>query len=208
MNGVFLTFEGPEGAGKSTQARLLADWYRQKGREVVLTREPGGTELGVELRQLILTRPMQAETEFLLYSADRAEHVATAIRPALTRGAVVLCDRWLDSSLAYQGYGRGLPLDWLEAVSRGFLGDLRPDLTFLLKIPPRLGLWRAKHRRMSDEPDRIEAEELAFHQKVLDGFMELAAREQDRFIVLDVEKPYADVVQQQLRRKLEDRGLV
>ncbi len=207
MKGLFLTLEGPEGAGKSTQARLLADWYRQKGREVVLTREPGGTELGAELRQLILTRPMQAETEFLLYSADRAEHAATIIRPALIRGAVVLCDRWLDSSLAYQGYGRGLPLDWLEAVSRGFLGDLRPDLTFLLKIPPRLGLWRAKHRRMSDEPDRFEAEELVFHQKVLDGFMQLAAQEPNRFIVVDVEKPYADAVQGQLRRHLEDRGL-
>lgn len=207
MKGLFITFEGPEGAGKSTQARLLADWYRQKGREVVLTREPGGTELGAELRQLILTRSMQAETEFLLYSADRAEHVATVIRPALTRGAVVLCDRWLDSSLAYQGYGRGLPLDWLEAVSHGFLGDLRPDLTFLLKIPPRLGLWRAKHRRMSDEPDRFEAEELAFHQRVLDGFLELAKREQNRFTVLDVEKPYAEAVQKQLRHELESRGL-
>ncbi len=208
MKGLFLTFEGPEGAGKSTQARLLADWYREKGREVVLTREPGGTELGVQLRRLILTQSMQAQTEFLLYSADRAEHAATVIRPALSRGAVVLCDRWLDSSLAYQGYGRGLPLDWLEAVSQGFLGDLRPHLTFLLKIPPRLGLWRAKHRRMSDEPDRFEAEELAFHQKVLDGFLELAAREPGRFVVLDVEKPFADAVQQQLRRKLEDRGLV
>lgn len=208
MSGIFLTFEGPEGAGKSTQAHLLADWYQQKGRKVLLTREPGGTELGVELRQLILTRPMQAETEFLLYSADRAEHAATVIVPALTRGEVVLCDRWLDSSLAYQGYGRGLSLDWLEAVSLGFLGDLKPDLTFLLKIPPRLGLWRAKHRRMSDEPDRFEAEALAFHQKVLDGFMKLAAREQNRFIVLDVEKPYAEAVQQQLRRELEVRGLV
>lgn len=208
MKGLFITFEGPEGAGKSTQARLLAEWYRQKGREVVLTREPGGTELGVDLRRLILTRPMQAETEFLLYSADRAEHAATVIRPALARGAVVICDRWLDSSLAYQGYGRGLPLRWLEDVSRGFLGDLRPNLTFLLKIPPRLGLWRAKHRRALDEPDRFEAEELAFHQKVLDGFMELAAREPKRFVVKDVEKPFADEVQQQIRLELESRGLV
>jgi dTMP kinase len=208
MKGLFITFEGPEGAGKSTQAQMLADWYRQKGREVVLTREPGGTELGVELRRLILSRPMQPETEFLLYSADRAEHAATVIRPALARGAVVICDRWLDSSLAYQGYGRGLPLDWLEAVSRGFLGDLRPRLTFLLKISPRLGLWRARHRRASKEADRFEAEELAFHQRVLDGFLELAKREQDRFVVQDVEKPYAEVVQRQLRRELESRGLV
>lgn len=208
MKGLFITFEGPEGAGKSTQARLLAEWYRQKGREVVLTREPGGTELGVELRRLILTQPMRAETEFLLYSADRAEHAATVIRPALARGAVVICDRWLDSSLAYQGYGRGLPLKWLEDVSQGFLGDLRPNLTFLLKIPPRLGLWRAKHRRASDEPDRFEAEELAFHQKVLEGFMELAAKEPKRFVIKDVEKPFADEVQRQIRLELESRGLV
>jgi len=208
MKGLFITFEGPEGAGKSTQARLLAEWLRAKGHEVVLTREPGGTELGAELRRLILNRSMQPETEFLLYSADRAEHAATVIRPALARGAVVICDRWLDSSLAYQGYGRGLPLDWLEAVSRGFLGDLRPELTFLLKIPPRLGLWRAKHRRALDEPDRFEAEELAFHQRVLDGFLELAERERNRFVVKDVEKPYAEVVQQQIRRELESRGLV
>lgn len=207
VKGLFLTFEGPEGAGKSTQAQLLADWYRQKGREVVLTREPGGTELGTELRELILTRPMRPETEFLLYSADRAEHAITVIRPALARGAVVLCDRWLDSSLAYQGYGRGLSLDWLRAVSRGFLGELKPDLTFLFKIPPRLGLWRAKHRRMSNEPDRFEAEELAFHQKVLDGFLELARQESDRFIVLDVEKPYANEVQAKLRLYLEQRGM-
>lgn len=206
MRGLFITFEGPEGAGKSTQARLLADWLRAKGREVVLTREPGGTELGAVLRELILTRPMQAETEFLLYSADRAEHAHQVIRPALKRGAVVICDRWLDSSLAYQGYGRGLSLDWLLAVSRGFLGDLRPDLTFLLKIPPRLGLWRAKHRRASAESDRFEAEELTFHQSVLDGFMQLAAQEQDRFVILDAEKPFAERVQQQIRRQLKDRG--
>lgn len=206
MRGLFITFEGPEGAGKSTQARLLADWLRAKGREVVLTREPGGTELGAVLRELILTRPMQAETEFLLYSADRAEHAHQVIRPALERGAVVICDRWLDSSLAYQGYGRGLPLDWLLAVSRGLLGDLKPDLTFLLKIPPRLGLWRAKHRRVSAESDRFETEELAFHQRVLDGFMELAAQEQDRFVVLDVEKPFVERVQQQIQRQLKDRG--
>lgn len=206
MRGLFITFEGPEGAGKSTQARLLADWLRAKGREVVLTREPGGTELGAVLRELILTRPMQAETEFLLYSADRAEHAHQVIRPALKRGAVVICDRWLDSSLAYQGYGRGLSLDWLLAVSRGFLGDLKPDLTFLLKISPRLGLWRAKHRRVSAESDRFEAEELTFHQSVLDGFMQLAAQEQDRFVILDAEKPFAEMVQQQIQRQLKDRG--
>lgn len=190
-------------------------------REVVLTREPGGTELGAVLRELILTRPMQAETEFLLYSADRAEHAHQVIRPALERGAVVICDRWLDSSLAYQGYGRGLSLDWLLAVSRGFLGDLKPDLTFLLKIPPRLGLWRAKHRlgvrasvrpegdrpRVSAESDRFEAEELAFHQRVLDGFIELAVQEQERFVVLDAEKSSAEIVQQQIQRQLKDRGL-
>ncbi|MCS7193771.1 MAG: dTMP kinase [Meiothermus sp.] len=206
MEGLFITFEGPEGAGKSTQARLLAEWYRTKGREVVLTREPGGTELGLALRRIVLSHPMRPETEFLLYSADRAEHVATVIRPALKRGAVVLCDRWLDSSLAYQGYGRGLSLEWMRAVSQEFLGDLRPHLTFLLTLPPRLGLWRARHRRRSQEPDRFEEEELAFHERVLAGFHKLAEAEPKRFVVVDVQQPRAEVVQQRLREVLQARG--
>ncbi|WP_027882719.1 dTMP kinase [Meiothermus rufus] len=208
MKGLFLTLEGPEGAGKSTQARLLAEWYEGRGREVVLTREPGGTALGLELRQLLLTQPMQPETEFLLYTADRAEHAAKVIRPALARGAVVISDRWLDSSLAYQGYGRGLRLDWLRAVSAGVVGDLRPDLTFLLTVPPRLGLWRARHRRSSDEPDRLEAEALAFHQRVLQGFLALARQEPERFVLVDAEKPVAEAVQRRIQKVLLERGLV
>ncbi|RIH86721.1 Thymidylate kinase [Meiothermus luteus] len=205
MEGLFITFEGPEGAGKSTQARLLAEWYQAKGREVVLTREPGGTELGLALRRIVLSRPMRPETEFLLYSADRAEHAATVIRPALQRGAVVLCDRWMDSSLAYQGYGRGLSLEWMQAVSQGFLGGLRPHLTFLLTLPPRLGLWRARQRR-GQEPDRFEEEELAFHERVLEGFHKLAEAEPQRFVVVDVQHPPAEAVQQRLREALRERG--
>ncbi|RDI96286.1 dTMP kinase [Meiothermus sp. QL-1] len=208
MKGLFITLEGPEGAGKSTQARMLAEWLQKQGREVVLTREPGGTELGQALRRLILTHPMRPETEFLLYSADRAEHAATVIRPALKRGAVVVSDRWLDSSLAYQGYGRGLPIAWLRAVSQGFLGDLWPDLTFLLYLPPRLGLWRARHRRGTLEPDRFEEEELAFHERVLEGFFELARGEPERFVKVSVEKPRAEEVHRRLVEELRARGLV
>lgn len=131
MKGLFITFEGPEGAGKSTQARLLAEWLRAKGREVVLTREPGGTRLGQAIRGLLLHQdPMCAEAEYLLYSADRAEHMQRVIQPALGLGHIVLCDRWLDSSLAYQGYGRGLDLGWLRAVAQGATQGIRPHKTF------------------------------------------------------------------------------
>ncbi|GIW27010.1 MAG: thymidylate kinase [Meiothermus sp.] len=197
MKGLFITFEGPEGAGKSTQARLLAEWLRAKGREVVLTREPGGTRLGQAIRGLLLHQDhMCAEAEYLLYSADRAEHMQTLIRPALQQGQVVLCDRWLDSSLAYQGYGRGLDLGWLRAVAQGATQGIRPHKTFLLDLPPEVGLERFEGR------DRLEREPLEFHRRVRQGYLELAQAEPERFVLLDATQPL-EALQAQLRAHLE-----
>lgn len=184
MTGLFITLEGPEGAGKTTQARLLADWLEHLGREVVLTREPGGTLLGQQVRQLLLHQAdMTSQAEFLLYSADRAEHWQSLIQPALKRNAVVLCDRWLDSSLAYQGYGRGLNLEWLLSVSDGFLLGQRPHLTFVFDLPPQDGLARFDGR------DRLEAEPLEFHHRVRQGFLELAHNHPERYRVIDALQP-------------------
>lgn len=180
MKGLFLTFEGPEGAGKSTQVRLLAAWLEQQGLAVVQTREPGGTRLGQAIRGLLLHQDaMCAEAEYLLYSADRAEHMQTLIRPALLQGQVVLCDRWLDSSLAYQGYGRGLDLGWLRSVAQGATRGVKPHKTFLFDLPPEVGLQRFEGR------DRLEREPLEFHRRVREGYLELARAEPKRFVVLD-----------------------
>lgn len=197
MRGIFFTFEGPEGAGKSTQARLLAAWLRAKGREVVLTREPGGTRLGQAIRGLLLHQDhMCAEAEYLLYSADRAEHMQRVIQPALGLGQIVLCDRWLDSSLAYQGYGRGLDLGWLRAVAQGATQGIRPHKTFLFDLPPEVGLERFEGR------DRLEREPLEFHRRVRQGYLELAQAEPERFVVLDATQPL-EALQAQLRAHLE-----
>jgi dTMP kinase len=193
--GYFLTFEGPEGAGKTTQARLLADWLEARGEEVFLTREPGG---GLPwLRQALLSpgapHPLSPEAEYLLFSADRAEH-SRRIGEALARGAWVISDRYLDSSLAYQGYGRGLDLDWMLQVARK-AAPLKPRLTFLLDLPPEEGLSRAK------EKNRFEAMDLAFHARVRQGYLELARKEPGRFVILDASRP-VEVIQEEIRRAI------
>jgi dTMP kinase len=177
--GVFIAFEGGEGAGKSTQARFLADWLSGDGYEVVLTREPGGTDLGAELRRLVLHKgsAVSPRTEALVYAADRAEHVAAAIRPALARGAVVITDRYVDSTLAYQGAGRGLDLDALRWLNSWATRGLRPHLTILLDIDPVTGLGRA------GEHDRIESEPLEFHARIREHFLSLVAADPDRYLV-------------------------
>lgn len=196
MNGLFLTFEGPEGAGKSTQARRLGAWLLEQGYPVTQTREPGGTRLGQDIRQLLLHQDhMCAEAEYLLYSADRAEHMQTLIQPALTQGQMVLCDRWLDSSLAYQGYGRGLDLGWLRAVAQGAIQGVKPHRTFLFDLPPEVGL------RRFENPDRLEREPLEFHRRVRQGYLELAAAEPERFVVLDATQT-PEELQIQLREHL------
>ena len=180
--GVFITFEGGDGSGKSTQIQSVRDWFESRGREVVVTREPGGTELGTEIRRLVQNGPedVDARTEALLYAADRAYHVATVIRPALERGAVVLGDRYIDSSLAYQGAARSLGVDEIASLSAWATQGLYPSLTFLLDLPPEVGA-----RRRTDAPDRMERESMDFHERVRHEYLRLADAEPERIVVID-----------------------
>ena len=180
--GVFITFEGGDGSGKSTQIQSVRDWFASRGREVVVTREPGGTELGTEIRRLVQNGPedVDARTEALLYAADRAYHVATVIRPALERGAVVLGDRYIDSSLAYQGAARSLGVDEIASLSAWATQGLYPSLTFLLDLPPEVGA-----RRRTDAPDRMERESMDFHERVRHEYLRLADAEPERIVVID-----------------------
>jgi dTMP kinase len=184
MPGLFVAFEGGEGVGKSTQIASAAAWLRDGGRQVVETREPGGTPLGGELRRLLLdpAGDIAPRAEALLYAADRAQHVESVIRPALSAGHVVLTDRYLDSTLAYQGAGRSLGLDDTRIVTAWATGGLLPDLTVLLDLDPSVGLRRAGARAT---PDRLEAASLAFHEAVRAGFLALAAEAPERYAVLD-----------------------
>ena len=180
--GMFITFEGGDGSGKSTQIQSVRDWFESRGREVIVTREPGGTELGTEIRRLVQNGPedVDARTEALLYAADRAYHVATVIRPALERGAVVLGDRYIDSSLAYQGAARSLGVDEIASLSAWATQGLYPSLTFLLDLPPEVGA-----RRRTDAPDRMERESMDFHERVRHEYLRLADAESDRIVVID-----------------------
>jgi dTMP kinase len=192
VTGLFVAFEGGEGVGKSTQVRLAATWLRERGHDVVETREPGGTLLGVQLRRLVLdpNSSLTPRAEALLYAADRAQHVDTVIRPALEAGRVVLTDRYVDSTLAYQGAGRGLPD--ARTLTAWATGGLLPDLTVLLDLDPAAGLARAGAR---SAPDRMEADSLAFHQAVRAGFLTLAAEAPQRYAVIDAGRPADDVAQ-------------
>lgn len=180
--GLFLCFEGGEGAGKSTQSKLLAEWLQAAGREVLLTFEPGDTAVGQKVREIVLspeTGHLADETEALLYAADKAEHLDKLVRPALARDAVVITDRYVDSTLAYQGAGRSIPPVELEHIARWATGDLRPHLTVLLDLEPSAGLTRFAER------DRIEGEPLEFHQRVRAAFLDLAARDPEHYLVVD-----------------------
>lgn len=194
MTPLFLTFEGPEGAGKSTQLRHLAARLAAAGLPHTVTREPGGTPLGTRVRGVLLDPALGIDPlpEFLLYSASRAQLVREVLRPALARGEVVLCDRYADSSLAYQGAGRGLDPGFLQAVTAAATGGLTPDLTVLLDLDPALGLRRAARR---GQPDRLEQADLAFHERVRRGFLALAAAEPGRFLVLDAARDEAELAE-------------
>lgn len=191
---MFITFEGPEGSGKTTQARLLAEHLRQKGYAVVLTREPGGTAIGDEIRA-VLHNPDHVEmspwTEVFLYTASRAQLVAQVIRPALKAGKVVICDRFYDSTLAYQGYGRGLDLAALWRITRLATGGLVPDLTLYLDVPPDEGL--ARRRLGGGEWNRMDQETLAFHRRVRAGYLELAGLEPERWAIIDATRSVEEV---------------
>ena len=200
-SGTFVAIEGGEGAGKSTQLRLLEAWLLERGHEVVVTREPGATASGARIRALLLdpTTTLAPRAEAMLYAADRAQHVAEVVRPALERGAVVVTDRYVDSSLAYQGAGRELAVEEVARLSHWATGGLRPDLVVLLDIDPVVGLARA-----GDEPDRIEAESLAFHSRVREGFLELAGSDPDRYLVVPAEQE-VELAQQAIRRRVAEQ---
>jgi len=188
---LFITFEGPEGSGKTTQIQRLAAWLREQGQTVLATREPGGTAIGDRVRAILLDsdhREMQPQTEILLFSAARAQIVGQIIRPHLARGGVVLCDRFADSTLAYQGYGRQLDLATLRLITAFATGGLQPDLTFCLDLPVDVGLQR-KAAGAGEEWNRMEQETLAFHARVRRGYLTLAQAEPARWRVLDATQP-------------------
>lgn len=188
--GVFVCFEGGEGSGKSTQSRLLRDALTATGYTVVLTFEPGDTAVGKEVRRIVLdpaTGSLAHKTEALLYAADKAEHVETLVLPALDRGEVVITDRYVDSTLAYQGAGRSLDVLEVEQVARWATGDLRPHLTVVLDLEPAAGLGRFEGR------DRIEGESLEFHQRVREAFVAMAKDDPDHYLVLDARAPIQEI---------------
>lgn len=203
--GLFITFEGPEGSGKSTQLALLADWLRGQGYEVLTTREPGGTRIGETIRSLlhdVRFTEMRPRAEILLYSASRAQLVDEVIRPALAAGQVVLCDRYADSTYAYQGYGRGLPLDWLREITDFATDGLRPDLTIYLDLEPSIGLARKVAGRA--EMNRLDREQLDFHRRVRAGYLELAGAEPERWRVVAADEPL-EAVQAAIRALVAEK---
>jgi dTMP kinase len=195
-----ITFEGVEGAGKTTLAQHLADWLRAQGVSVRLTREPGGSPLGEHLRPLLLHEPLDAWAELFLFLADRRQHTLQVILPALEQGAWVLCDRYADSTLVYQGYGRGLDIALIRRLNALATGDLTPDLTVLIDLPVEDALARA------NAPNRFEAETLAFHTRIREGYLQLACAEPRRFLVLDGLQPL-EALQASLKQAVRERFL-
>jgi dTMP kinase len=187
---LFITFEGIEGCGKTTQIGLLTSFLKNIHRPFLLTREPGGTEVGEQIRQILLYSEnvgIEPMAELYLYAAARVQHLCQVISPALRDGKVVICDRFADATLAYQGYGRGLDLSWIEEIHARTMENVKPDLTFLLDLPVQEGLRRALKRmeKHSVKEDRFEKEALDFHRRVREGYLMLARREPQRIIVLD-----------------------
>lgn len=189
--GLFITFEGPDGSGKSTQIEKLSLFFRERGQDVVVTREPGGTPIGEKIRAIILDKEnteMNPMTEALLYAASRAQHVAAVIKPALEKGSIVICDRFADSSMAYQGFGRKLG-DSVEKINHYAVMDCVPDITFLLKLNPKIGSDRIRE----NERDRMELEKAQFHQDVYQGYMELEKKYSDRIVGIDADRSIEEI---------------
>ncbi len=192
---MFITFEGIDGSGKSTQLAAVAERLTQQGYDVVITRDPGGTALGSQLRQILLHHPdfVSDRCELFLYLADRAQHVDERIRPALAQGQVVLCDRYIDSTVAYQGGGRGLPIEEIHRMNAFAIQGMVPELTFLLDAPVPLLLSRAKSR---SDADRLEQETVTFYEAVRQQYLTLAQANPDRIVVVDASQPLADIAPQ------------
>ena len=198
----FITFEGIEGSGKTTQIRLLMDWFQARNMHALLTREPGGTGIGEQIRAVLLSpdnTAMTPEAEILLFSAARAQIVREVIRPRLDEGWIVICDRFADSTLAYQGYGHGLPLDDLLRITEFATGGLWPDLTIYLDLDVETGLRRKA--ATPEEWNRMEAHAIAFHKRVRQGYRALAAQNPARWLVLDAAQP-VNAIQAQIRARV------
>jgi dTMP kinase len=201
---LFVTLEGPDGGGKSTQASRLVDYLQGRGLNVLLTREPGGTLIGDQIRRTLMdlgNTGMHPRTEILLFSASRAQIVHQVIRPHLESGGIVVCDRFYDSTLAYQGYGHGLDLQALQAITAFATGGLRPDLTLLLDLPAEDGLRR---RKRGGQWNRLDAYDLAFHQRVRQGYFALADTEPERWVRVDATQPL-DAVHAAIREAVDAR---
>jgi dTMP kinase len=199
--GLFITFEGPEGAGKSTQIKHLSLLLKKYGIPFIVTREPGGSKLSTHLRRWILNKlqyKLTNETELFLFLADRAQHVQEVVKPALAKGKVVLCDRYVDSTLAYQGGGRGFDMEMLNRMNQLATGGLKPDVTLLLDLPIELGLKRVSGRGKGK--DRMEQEALAFHERVRQVFLNVARKDKKRVSILDASQTQEQVYQQMLEK--------
>jgi len=199
MRGCFISFEGGEGTGKSTHSKLLAERLQAAGIAIVLTREPGGSPGAEIIRHVILSgaaKPLGAEAETMLFASARDDHLRTTIRPALARGAWVLCDRFADSTRVYQGIVGEVDLRLIDGLERITVGETVPDLTFVLDVPAELGLARASQRRGAEGADRFESEALEFHEKLRSGFRALAESEPDRCILIDATAPRSEVAAQ------------
>ena len=205
MSGLFISFEGIDGVGKSTQADLLEAWLQSKGKTVVRTLEPGGTEVGIEIRKILLHHrgDLAPRAEAALFAADRAHHVASKIRPALARGEIVITDRYFDSSVAYQGAGRELSQSEVRDLSLWAVGGLLPDLTVLLDLPADVA--RTRRNGSGTEPDRLESEKIEFFERARQAYLDLAKAEPNRFLVID-----ASATVEQMQQQIVDRvsGLI
>lgn len=201
---LFITLEGPDGGGKSSQAQRLTEYLRAENIEVLLTREPGGSPIGDQIRNVIMeleNTDMDARTEFLLFSASRAQHIAEVIRPNLENGLTVISDRFFDSSLAYQGFGQRLPLETLKAITNFATSGLTPDLTLLLDLPVEEGLRR---READGNWNRMDAYDMDFHRRVRRGYLKLAAETPDRWVILNAEQSF-DALQDEIRHTVMGR---
>ena len=202
--GIFISFEGGEGSGKSVQAKVLTELLQKRGRDVVLTREPGGTAAGERIREIVLHAQeiaLSPEAQVLLYSTARAQNVREVIRPALDSGKIVIADRFFDSTMAYQGYGHGVSLEQIRGVTTLACGDTIPDRTFLLDIPVDKGLGRSGWRAQS-KWDRFEVLDTAFHTRVREGYLRLAAEEPARWVVIDADRDQA-AIEKDVRREVD-----
>jgi len=210
---MFITLEGIEGSGKTTQIKNIVNFLEKRGRPCVTTREPGGTFIGEKIRAILLSpenKELHSMAEMLLYMADRAQHIHSLVKPSLANGMTVLCDRYFDATLVYQGYARGISIELIEKLYQLLFEDFKPNITFLLDLPPKIGLARAWRQldngSRTGAESRFEEESLAFHEKVRSGYLELARREPDRFRIIDAAQNQADV-RNSILSVLEEIGL-